>query len=269
MSRLQLPETTPQNFVDLNFGEIKFTSCDRDDLRPPEEASAQPSRSEPPPGFDRVSDLLDRAEKNRKTEFYDGTMATWEDIQARRDAARDAYDDAIEILEEADRDLGGRIPLIAITGKAGDGKTTLLMRLAADLARRGREVWYADDGGSGIPTDIELPPSQKRVVLCLDELGLCDRPQLEQQLKHLHTHGVPVAIVGTARPEQWRNIRGGVSGFAQPEEIKLGNLSDGEIDALLDRLSCAGALGKLGEKSVEDRRRAFRDKRQANQGKRI
>ena len=278
------PQTTSQEFVDLNLGEIVLTHCDRDQLRRETSEPAAPiARPLPPPGFERVGDLLKQAEDTPKSDFYEGVIATWSDIRQRRDAERDAYSEALEWLDQCEG--GGRIPLLVITGRAGDGKTTLLMRLAATLADRGREVWYTNDGGAGLPITALSEPSAlaspamkptpktqtatpstlgQATVLCLDEFGLCDRPLLESQLKHLHTHSAPITILATARPEQWRPLYYGVEGLANVFELKLANLSDSEIDRLLDRLTRANALGKLQKKSVPEQRQAFREKNRAN-----
>jgi hypothetical protein len=85
-----------------------------------------------------VSDLA-AEHPNLDTEYLLGQQPVWADVLTERAAQRDDDD---ELLELAVRVLNGKAPAtgIAITGTAGAGKSTALMRLALAVSNAGTPV---------------------------------------------------------------------------------------------------------------------------------
>lgn len=73
-----------------------------------------------------------------KTFFFDGAEPTWEDIRRHTDASREVTAEFFKALTERTE---GAITF-ALIGQAGSGKSTTMKRLAFELSRDGRTVYF-------------------------------------------------------------------------------------------------------------------------------
>lgn len=87
--------------------------------------------------FDLITpEFLQSRSDDSVSYFYEGTIPTWSDILHVRDIPRDIMP---EILSRIDQWDHGRL-LVPILAEAGEGKSTFLHRMAADLAGRHKTV---------------------------------------------------------------------------------------------------------------------------------
>ena len=75
-------------------------------------------------------------------EFLLGARPDWADIYANLDAHRDCEDALLSLIEERLSDMAPSG--ILVSGSAGSGKSTVMMRVALQLANTGTQVLFAD-----------------------------------------------------------------------------------------------------------------------------
>jgi tetratricopeptide (TPR) repeat protein len=222
---------------------------------------------EPPPeveihGYRAVRSLLAEARAHLSTQtsqaFYNGTSPQWADIAAGYDVERDLAAELRDFVE-ARSGLGGPLPIGVVVGRSGDGKTTLLMRLAADLSDRGdRVLWYE-------PYQLELnlmalagQEPDRRLVVMVDDAHALDLEKLDQQVQALHASGAGLLLVLGVRQELWAASRQISQSRAEIRRFEIDRVSDAEIDRFLAAYERAGELGQLATLSPAARVAKFR-----------
>jgi predicted Zn-dependent protease len=183
-------------------------------------------------------------------EFLRGGPASWATIRDRYDAVRDAQDRILSaVLVDLSAEPTGRspkaTPFTLVDGPAGTGKTTLLMRLAWEIAHTwGHPVaWVRSPAYIQFDLIEELAHhAGQRVYVFIDncaDAGL----QVVNIIRRCRTRGIKVSFVVTDRVNEWD-----ASTQANPLEpehrFSLGRITEHEAE-VLDRLDRAGALGTL------------------------
>ncbi|MBD2161254.1 tetratricopeptide repeat protein [Limnothrix sp. FACHB-1083] len=223
-----------------------------------------PELPNPIAGYAEVSTLLKRAklglERHSGADFYDGTEATWADIAAGCDVERDVQADLLAFVKERG-DLGGPLPIGVVLGRSGDGKSTLLMRVAVALHERGdRVLWHDADHLDLNVEALEALSPRRRVVICIDDAQWIDPEVWDRGLRRLHQSGAGVLLLLGARRELWSGSKQIPRSRAVVQEFAIDHLSDAEIDRFLSTYSAADALGKLAYLSPEARVEKFRER---------
>jgi len=228
----------------------------------------RPGEMEPPPeveipGYRAVRSLLAEARAHLSTQtsqaFYNGTSPQWADIAAGYDVERDLAAELRDFVE-ARSGLGGPLPIGVVVGRSGDGKTTLLIRLAADLSDRGdRVLWYE-------PYQLELNlmalaalKTDRRLVVMVDDAHALDLEKLDQQVQALHASGAGLLLVLGVRQELWLGGRQISPSRAEIRRFEIDRVSDAEIDRFLAAYERAGELGQLANLSPAARVAKFRE----------
>lgn len=105
------------------------------------------------------------------TLFYAGAEPTWKDIKNNLDAIRDIMRDLITDIDEWVR--SPHLNLYVITGRDGDGKSTLLKRLSVELANRLGEIVLFADSRSNLDAKklIELSKGIKKPLVILIDVN--------------------------------------------------------------------------------------------------
>ncbi|PIB09952.1 hypothetical protein AMR42_11435, partial [Limnothrix sp. PR1529] len=193
--------------------------------------------------------------------FYNGTLPQWADIAAGYDVRRDRLKDLQEFVESRAA-LGGALPIALVLGRSGDGKSTLLMRLAAELNDRGdRVLWHEPNQRNQVALDLTALATLKtdrRVVVIVDDAHALDLEGLEQQVRSLHQSGAGLLLVLGVRRELWLGGRQLPQSIAQIQRFEIDRVSDAEIDRFLEAYERAGELGKLANLSPAARAAKFR-----------
>lgn len=138
-------EETAESFFETLHGQFKSGPPDRmkvfQNKYPHQVASLRRSARRPVEflrQFDFIlPDKLPGATRGKRSLFYMGAEPTWSDILLNIDAMRSSTESLIDTLQAMRQNLHYWV----LTGYAGSGKTTALMRTACELARSGRSVY--------------------------------------------------------------------------------------------------------------------------------
>jgi len=192
-------------------------------------------------------------------DFYRGYNATWAPVEQELDVRRGVSDDILEDVFLLD-DYTERKPLevVLLKGYAGSGKTVSLRRIAWDAAKQYDCLCiYLDDDArpnvGAIQELIEL--TRERVFLFIDNAS--DRAlDVRHLLQDIGDYGELLTIILAGRTNEWNSVPGDIQS-AITSEYELATLKYEEIIELLQLLEKHRALGRLEEKSAEERIHAF------------
>jgi tetratricopeptide (TPR) repeat protein len=190
-----------------------------------------------------------------------GQEPSWGDIQAGV-AIKRSVDE--ELWQYASTELAQdeeQTPLL-ISGTAGSGKSTALMRLALRLTAQGVEVGWIDR-----ETDLttnEIVGLMRRDgaprALAIDDAGTFGSALsgIIRDITSLDSHPLILLAVRSGKVE--RVLNPDRLGTISPKEITMPHLTDDDIDGLIDVLDREGLLGVLRNKPRTEQRLAFREK---------
>ena len=204
-------------------------------------------------------------EEQSPEQFYHGYDAGWGGILGRYDVRRKVEDDLLfKALLENERPTSPK--LLLLRGPAGAGKTIALKRTAfeAATASNALALWLNDGGAPHFDALQELHQlAQQPIYLFVDQIGF-RVPQILALLKGARARSLPIIVIGAERDADWNTYCGSLEAEFPPEFLRVGNLSQPEVEGLLDLLGRHGCLGLLGRLSREDQVRAFMDKDRAD-----
>jgi hypothetical protein len=197
---------------------------------------------------------------NINTEYLLGEEPQWADILCGRAIER-SHDQ--ELLDVAEAVLDGRKfgTAIAISGTAGNGKSTALMSLALRLSGAGTPVLWIDKNSMITPSTMRtaVRSAHDKIVLAIDDADLYGR-ELAHLLTDLVPHTKQFLFVFAMRSSKLDATTSAVAGIPklQVYEHVVPPLNDTDIDALIAVLESNKRLGKLTGASVDQRREEFR-----------
>jgi hypothetical protein len=202
----------------------------------------------------------DNMQKGAPAAFYDGNRPNWANIANRDDADRALYIALWNFVKDQ------RLPaqrMGIILGLAGEGKTTLLMRLAWNLAEDGYTVFWQH---SGLAFTTPTPDFQTSgpIVLCFDQAD--QESNLPTLASNLSEVGVPFIILGTSINHEWHNadLEAPLQRVLHLRQFDLTRLNECEVNSLLDRLAEANKLDALANLSHPRQVSHFLDKLKAD-----
>jgi Mrp family chromosome partitioning ATPase len=193
------------------------------------------------------------------SEFLLGQEPIWADLQSGRAIARESdnvlWEGINRRLKESNKGI------IVLTGTAGSGKSTALMRACLRLVADGKRVGWVDRTVDLSPKDIrtcmrsENPPG----VLAIDDADVYG-PTLASLAKEVsNDEYAPLVIVAIRSGKLDRLLNATVLKNVPLSEFSMPPLADSDISALLDVLDKANRLGILKGKSRPEQERAFRE----------
>ncbi|WP_204141102.1 tetratricopeptide repeat protein [Halomicronema sp. CCY15110] len=223
----------------------------------PLQTSTQPSISQPPnpQGYYWVAPKLAQARKQVQRgishQFFDGAEPNWRDIAAEHDAQREVETEILTWLEQSIKNHI-QTPLALITGRSGDGKSTLLYRVAAELSDRGHAVlWHKPGMDSLYAEGLDTVADEQPVIVCIDDAPLLPPEKIESTLRYLYGMSSPVTFVVAAREDLWRSMGLALGTTAHLQTFSIRELSDRDIHNLLAKLTAVNELGQLSVLPVE------------------
>ncbi|WP_245472014.1 tetratricopeptide repeat protein [Rhizobium jaguaris] len=203
-------------------------------------------------------------EAAKPTEFYKGYDVGFGGIAAELDAKRKIADtilvDAVLSEETSTR---RDVELFVLKGAAGNGKTTVLKRVAWDAAASfGALVLFVPESGALIAERVsELSLlTDRRIFICVDRAALRAN-ELARFMRQMAADRVKVTIITAERDSEWNTRCEALEEFVTASHA-VRYLSDDEIRDLLERLEKHGSLGLLAEQSPQQRFVALNERAQ-------
>ncbi len=196
----------------------------------------------------------------KKTDYLLGEPPTWSDIHSGRAIPRGIDE---EIWSKANTmylsaDLKG---IIAITGTAGSGQSTSLMRLAMKFNSLGKRVAWVDEDSEVSLRDIKRAFTQPDApdILAIDDADVYGNalPSLLKELAVVDSHPIILIAIRSGRIDRFISPSQ-LTGLPYHEMV-MPPLVDGDISALVTVLDNENRLGILKNKPRDQQERAFRD----------
>lgn len=195
----------------------------------------------------------------QQSEFLLGQEPIWADLQASRAIMRES--DAALWNGVNDRlQHGGLRGLIVVTGTAGSGKSTALMRVCLRLIADGVRVGWIDRMADLSPREIRLAMQSDDAppVLAIDDADLYGTSLASLVREVALGDRAPLVIVAVRSGKLDRALNPVLLRDVPISEFSMPHLADADISALLDVLDRANRLGILKGKRREEQERAFR-----------
>lgn len=197
--------------------------------------------------------------------FYQGYDTGWGGILNRYDVRRKVEDDLLfKALLENEMPAGPK--LMMLRGPAGAGKTIALKRTAFEAATASGALclWLEEGGALHFDVIAELYElTGKPIYIFIDQIGF-RVPLVLSFLRNARSRSLPVIVIGAERDSDWNSYCGVLDSEFPPEFLRVGNLSVGEVEGLLDLLQRHSCLGMLARLPHEERVKAFMDEGRAD-----
>lgn len=194
------------------------------------------------------------------TEFLVGQEPIWADLQSGRAIERD--DDEI-LWNRINGNLkkSGCRGAVVITGTAGSGKSTALMRACLRLVAEGVRVGWIDRISEVGPREIRacMRRDDAPEVLAIDDADVYGSSLASLVREIAIGERSPLVIVAVRAGKLDRVLNPVVLSEIPVSEFSIPHLTDHDITALLEVLDKANRLGILKGKPLEDQQRAFRE----------
>ncbi len=200
----------------------------------------KPATGNPPGGFTELTQemrgAVAAADEGTLDLFDRGNSSSWESIQATADAPRAVAGEITEFL------LGpvgvGQVNICLVRGADGQGKTTLLRRVAWDMAGQGQRVFWREFG-AGVP-DRYVPEEKEGAMafFVADDADQLDN--LPSLLNYLSGHGQGKArLLLAADRDLWdrSGLDHRIRRFAKVLDLNLGAPTPEECSAMAEGLS--------------------------------
>lgn len=192
------------------------------------------------------------------SEFLLGTEPIWADIQAGRAIERD-HDQSLWAKIEAA--LAQDVPgVVVVSGTAGAGKSTALMRAALHLTAEGKHVGWLDKDSDYSPREIRisLRAPDAPEIIAIDDADLFGQ-ELANLVREIAASEKNPLIITAIRAGKIDRVLSPIAlGHTPLVESVVPHLSDGDIGALIDVLDRENRLGKLKGKSRAEQEAMFR-----------
>jgi len=192
------------------------------------------------------------------SEFLVGEQPIWADIQTERAILRDC-DEALWTGVITGLNETGHRGVIIVTGTAGSGKSTALMRVALRLNAEGQTVGWVDTEGSLTPHEIRVAmrSNDAPVILAIDDADMYGS-ELSSMARELSRRPpYPLIIVGLRASRVDTVLQEKLLQDVPVREFSMPPLADADIDGLIHVLDRENRLGLLKGKSGEEQRAAF------------
>lgn len=197
------------------------------------------------------------AEQDPK-KFYEGYDTGWGCVMRRLDVQR-RYIEEVVYRAFMDDGLTQKVQLFVLKGPGGSGKTVALKRIAWEAATQLQNfpiLWFEQDGALKTEHIAELHGlTDKRIFVFVDRIAI-HQDKVGKLLAGLKRQNVPITLIGAERDSEWNTYCAALDKW-NPIEVRVPNLSIGEVENLADLLERHHCLGVLANKPRKDQVEAF------------
>ena len=205
-----------------------------------------------------VSELSTK-DVRRESDYLLGQQPTWSDLQVGRAIVRECDEKIVTFARAALAAADPSTPML-LCGTAGSGKSTSLMRLALRLTADGVPVYWIDESTNIRPFQLRqtIYATDGPVAILVDDADLWGRILTSWAIEIPRARGNVLfcAALRSSRIDGLVDVSS--LGGIEPVEIAIPNLSDTDIEGLIDTLDRENRLGVLKGLSPDRRVRAFR-----------
>ncbi|MFO7603806.1 MAG: SIR2 family protein [Gammaproteobacteria bacterium] len=189
-------------------------------------------------------------------EFYNGTSNDWGVFEAGLDIRRKVIDDIL--LESVVDEPNTIVHAVLVKGFAGSGKSVIVRRTAWEAAHDFEKFVIGIKDYSTIREDLLLELYSlinERIYIAIDNItGRI--PEIIHLIEFCEREKIRITLFLSARTNEW-NIYGEDLDPDINYEVEARNLSENEIEGLLDKLSQHKCLGELERLSRPEQVNAF------------
>jgi len=194
------------------------------------------------------------------TNYLLGEEPLWADLHTGRAIAREA-DERLRQTVQAILSARGPKVIVLVTGTAGSGKSTSLMRLALAETAAGRSVGWVDKDSDVPPREVRRSMERRGhpEILIIDDADGYG-PEVASLAREIASGPEePLIILGT-RSTRAERIVDPLRQMGVPiQEEAMPHLTDADIGGLIDVLDRENRLGRLKGLPRRDQERAFRE----------
>ena len=206
-----------------------------------------------------VADLA--TSPHERSDFLVGQEPIWADLQSGRAILRHCDAELWRGVTQAyDQDrLRG---LVLVTGTAGSGKSTALMKVCLRLSAGGKKVGWVDRESDLSPRELRqiMRDSNAPSVVGFDDADIFGS-EFSPMVREIVSHPPYPMVLAAVRASKVDALIGAPLDATIPvSEFSMPHLADSDIDALLDALTKENRLGALKGMSREKQRSVFRHK---------
>lgn len=190
--------------------------------------------------FDLVPSVVEPADPVTVPRFLYGHPPSWSDLAASLDVPRPASRDMTVAAQEVPK--GGRARLLLLIDRPGTGKTTVLRRVAFELARNGRTVLNCTSLSrlQPVATVEALNLLVRPPVIVVDDFAT-QATQISSILGHADLRA-DVIVIGSERAYRERYIVEALSGI-RFRRFSVGHTTSANVTQLVDTYFRFGVLG--------------------------
>jgi hypothetical protein len=197
---------------------------------------------------------------SEENEFLLGQEPIWADIQSDRAIERECDRGLLDVAQKALAGDGIR-GIILISGTAGSGKSTTLMRLCLKLLADGKRVAWIDRNTeiSTMAIREAMKADEPPDVLAIDDADLFGNGLAILVRDIAHYHSRPLVVIALRSGKIDRAFNPTILEGVPLTEMVMPHLTDGDISLLIDLLSREKRLGVLTGKTLKEQEQAFRE----------
>jgi hypothetical protein len=188
--------------------------------------------------------------------FLQGAEPLWSDVLNDLDAHREVNSVVFDLIQK--QFATSKTGTVIVTGPAGTGKSTLLKRVALDLVSQSRSVFFSDCTDLPALHDFEgaldLLPS--RSIIIFDNAGLAFA-NLLNYLEAAHRAEQKHTFVVAERTNKLDEALAEIKETGNVSEVEMPNLSQADIESVIDTLTKHHMLGRLANRGRGDQRQVF------------
>ena len=197
---------------------------------------------------------------HEQSDFLVGQEPIWADLQSGRAILRDCDDELwCGVRQAYDRDkLRG---LVLVTGTAGSGKSTALMKVCLRLSAEGKRVGWVDRDSDLSPRELRgiMRALNSPSVVGFDDADIFGS-EFSPMVREIASNPPYPVILAAVRASKVDALIGAPLDETIPvSEFPMPHLADSDIGALLEVLAKENRLGALRGKSWEEQRSVFRN----------